>query len=329
MKGTRIGLIGLGRHGRRYANHLVAGDVSNATLTAFWRRDHSAAAEDAATLGVRHAPEITALITADDVDAIVLAVPAGLHEVVALQVAAAGKPLLLEKPMARTIAEAERIAAAFEAADQPLMIAQTLRFDAVVQAMKASVERIGAIRGFSFEQRLEPRGLAWEDEANDAGGGVLIQTGIHTVDALRFITGATEVAPLSCVAQRLLYTNNEDSVTAILRARGGRFGDDAIIGNLGVSKVGPSRHVRFALFGAEGALEGDLVARTLTHRQGRGQTVEPVVDSPTIVDVMKAFVRHVADHNEPNLVPGRDALASLKIVTDCYAQVQLTGGNSS
>src|SRR5436190_3285264 len=109
----RIGLIGAGRHGERYLSHLRAGEVEGAVAARFWRRDAEKAKAQSAKLGVPYEPELLRLIESPDVDALIAAVPAGEHEAVALAVARAKKPLLLEKPIAPTLAAARRITAAF------------------------------------------------------------------------------------------------------------------------------------------------------------------------------------------------------------------------
>ncbi len=313
----RLGLVGLGRHGARYARHLVHGDVSGARLTAVWRRDAEAGALDAARLGARFEPELAALVGASDVDAVLGVVPACRHLELAEAAAAAGKPLLLEKPLARTVAEADAILAAFERAGAPLMVAQTLRFDPLVVALGAAARRVGPIRAFAFEQRLENRGLAWEDDPSSAGGGVLIQTAIHTVDALRFTTGAAlEVA--AATTGRVINRHTEDRAVVVLRATGGLIDPEhGASGTVATSKIGSSRHVRFALMGAEGGLEADLVARTLSVRRGAERTTEHHPERPTVVAALRAFVA-LARGEAENPIPGAEGRASLAVIEAAY-----------
>src|SRR5262249_38732217 len=144
-----------------------------------------------------------------------------LHLPVAMCSADANKPLLLEKPLARTFLEGRALVDHFSARSVPLMIAQTLRFDPLVLALKRRLAELGGLRGFPFEHRLEPRGLAWEDEPETSGGGVLVQTGIHTIDALRTITGASTVEVRYASFARMQYRNNEDHASLILALSGG------------------------------------------------------------------------------------------------------------
>src|SRR5687767_9143464 len=209
MYGLRLGLIGLGRHGARYAQHLANGDVPGAELTAAWRRDTVAGAEQCRELGCRFEPDLDRMLASKDIDAFCLVVPAGEHRKLACKVAERRKPLLLEKPLARTIEEALAIIEAFERAGVPLVIGQTLRFDPLVRALADRSRSFRRLTGFGFEQRLENRGLAWEDDPGASGGGVLIQTAIHTIDALRVVTGR-ELEVLAATLSRVHYANNED-----------------------------------------------------------------------------------------------------------------------
>lgn len=310
----RIGLIGLGRHGARYAQHLAAGDVPGATLAAVYTRDPAKRARVAAELSAADAPDLATL--AGQVDALIAAVPAGLHVAVAEAAAAARRPLLLEKPLARTVAEGEAICRAMDAASAPLMVAQTLRFDPLVEALVARRGTLGRLTGLSFEQRLEPRGLAWEDDPEVSGGGVLIQTAIHTLDAARHVTGAERAEVVAATLDRVQYQHNEDLGLVHLALEGGPALHRRTLGDVRVSKIGGSRHMRFALFAEHGGLEADFIDRTLTTTRGRARTVEPVPERPTVPMVAAAFVALV--EGAPNPVPGWDALRSLALVEAAY-----------
>lgn len=305
----RIGLIGLGRHGARYARHLFDGEVPATALTAAWRRDTATGARQCEALSCRFEPDLDRLIESDEVDAFCLVVPAGEHCRIACKIAERRRPLLLEKPLARTLEEARTIVEAFERAGVPLVIAQTLRFDPLTRALRDRSSRFGRLTGFGFEQRLENRGLSWEDEPRISGGGVLIQTAIHTVDALRVVTGR-ELEVVTATLGRVHYRYNEDVGLLHLRA-----GD--VLGDLRVSKIGESRHMRFGLYFEDGGLEADYIERTLYETRGRERTRIEVPDEPTVPALLAAFVAHLRGE-AGNPVPPRDALESLRVITSAY-----------
>lgn len=308
----RIGLIGLGRHGRRYADHLVRGDVPGARLAAFWRRDAARGARDAEVLGSPFQARPEDVLAASD--AVVVVVPAVEHVALAEAAAAAGLPTLLEKPLARTLAEGTRIVDAFEARSGRLMVAQTLRFDPLTLGLRAHLAGGDPLRGFDLEQRLEPRGLAWEHDPVLAGGGVLIQTGIHGLDAIRFITGQ-RLELESGHLDHLLGHDTEDQ--AMLRVRAGD-----VAGHLRTSKIGGSRHHRYALYLDGSGIEADYIARTLTVTRGRDRQVTAVPEIPTVSTVLGAFVGWISGARPDCPVPPREALEAVRVVDEAYRRVR-------
>ena len=326
----RVGLVGLGRHGRRYASHLAAGDVPGAVLAGFWRRDPLRASEDAAALRVRAYPTWEALVEDPAIDAIVAVVPAVLHGAVAQAATEASKPLLLEKPLAASLEEGRRIHALSH--DARIMVAQTLRFDPLVELLRARVSQggLGALRGFGLEQRLEPRGLPWELDPGIAGGGVLLQTGIHAIDALRFITGAELASVEAAVLDHVRGARTEDRATLVFTICGGAAGSGTA-GELRASKIGGSRHHRIQLFFEDGGLEGDFVDRALWETRGRARTRLDVPEAPTVVAALRAFTGWCLGPNDaPPPISVRDALGSLEVVFAAYARAaQRSGGIST
>lgn len=313
----RVGLVGLGRHGSRYAAHLRGGDVSGAELTGFWRRNPELAAEAESALGVRAHPTIESLI--ENVDAVVGVVPAALHRSVAEAAAKFGKPLLLEKPLAATREDARAIAAL----NNRMMIAQTMRFDPLVRALKDVPQDFGKLVGFGFEQRLEPRDLEWENDRAIAGGGVLLQTGIHAIDALRFVTGASNLTVRFAAIDRVRGNQTEDQALLSLLL------DGKIPGDVRTSKIGRSRHHRYQLFFEHGGLEADIPDRSVWVTRLRSRERVLVPERPTVATVLRAFVEWCRDPSLPCPVPVRDALLSAEVVFDAYDLIQRSGGNNT
>lgn len=324
-----IGVVGLGRHGRRYAEHLSRGDVPGATLGGFWRRDSTQGRADAATLGVPFFDDLEALLAS--VSAVVLTVPAPEHVALGARIARAGRPLLVEKPLAASLAEADRLLAAF--ADGRLMVAQTLRFDPLVRAVRDVITRgeLGVLRALSFEQRLEPRGLAWELSTATAGGGVLLQTGIHGLDALRFVVGASHAEVIAADLEHHAGHDAEDAATVRIALSGGAAGTRDVRATLMTSKLGASRHHKLSAHGTGAGIEADLLARTLVRVEGRARTTIDVPEVPTVAATLAAFVAWIAAGGEAP-VSGADARASLALVEAAYARARAaqspTGGAS-
>jgi predicted dehydrogenase len=136
-----------------------------------------------------------ALIDDADVDAVYIATPPDSHEPLALRVAAAGKPCLVEKPMARTHAECERMNHAFARAGVPLWVAYYRRALPRFLAVRELV-RLGAIGRVTtvhvqVTDRLAGADAAanWRFDPERAGAGLFLDLASHCFDLLDFLFG--------------------------------------------------------------------------------------------------------------------------------------------
>ena len=213
-----VGLIGGGKHGQRYAQH-AASDVPGMRLAALSRQDHARGAEQARGLGCRYHETWRALVDDPAVDAVVAAVPPSLHPDIAAAVARARKPLLIEKPLATTGAAACEVVRVLRAAALPCLMAHTLRWNAVVEAMRARMPALGTLRAVMLNQRFEPSTLGWLDDPALSGGGIILHTGVHSFDLVRFLTGA-EVTRVWCRTARAVTQRTEDNFVATLDLAG-------------------------------------------------------------------------------------------------------------
>jgi len=208
-----LGVIGLGKHGRRYVRHVLRDDPGF-RLVAVSRRDAEAGAALADESGCRYHERWTALVDDPDVDAVAAVVPPTLHLEIASAVAERGKALLIEKPLAPTGSAARELVRRVRAAGIPALMAHTLRWNTVVQALRETLPTLGALRMLALSQRFEPSKLGWLDDPAVAGGGLLLHTGVHSFDLLRCLTGR-EVKRVTCRTARTQTTNTEDNFVAL------------------------------------------------------------------------------------------------------------------
>ena len=134
------------------------------------------------------------LIENEDVDAVYIATPPGSHCEYALKVAAVGKPCYVEKPMARSGAECDRMVQAFADAGVPLFVAYYRR--ALPRFVKAKelidAGALGEIVNVSYEYEgmADPdRHPGWRVDPEHAGAGLFLDLGSHTLDVLDFLFG--------------------------------------------------------------------------------------------------------------------------------------------
>ena len=246
----QVGVIGAGKHGSRYARHL-AQDVPGLKLVAISRRSEAGKAQ-AEQWSCRWHSDWRNLVADPEVECIVAALPPALNGEVAAACANAGKPLLLEKPMAISVAEADAIQACFAQQGVALTIGQTLRYNRVIRMLRERVADLGPLYSFTANQRLEPTTLDWLDDPALAGAGVSFHSAVHVFDALRFITGR-EIVRVTARVRCLHSARLEDHLVALVEM------DNGAVGTVDCSKIGPARSGRFEFIGAKGQLHGDQV----------------------------------------------------------------------
>jgi predicted dehydrogenase len=246
----RVGIIGTGRHGSRYASHILQ-DIDELKLRAISRRT-PAGKDQAAAWGAAWHQDWNDLVADPGVDAVISVVPPSLHLSIAKACARAGKPLLIEKPLAMNGKDAAEIVAVMKAAHCPLTVGQTLRYNPVIQSLKARIAGMGTLHSFTANQRLEPSTLAWHDDKESAGAGVLIHTAIHVFDALRYITGLKVIRVMAssyrCQSKKL-----EDLVMVLVEMENG------VVGTVDVSKVGHARSEHYEFVCQQGHLYGEQI----------------------------------------------------------------------
>ncbi|MBM3222693.1 MAG: Gfo/Idh/MocA family oxidoreductase [Candidatus Tectomicrobia bacterium] len=311
MAGVRFGLIGMGRHGMRYAQHLLR-DVPGAELYAICRQDPLQGMAFAREHSIQYYREYLDLLGDPKVDAVAVVTPPRLHERVCTTALAAGKAVLVEKPMACTTREAINIVEAASRSGHLLMVAHTLRFNAVVRALEAHLDEIGAIHTISMCQRLEPPERDWLDNFALAGGGATLHTGIHLFDLLRYLSG-DEVRHVYCEMARVFYEEVEDAMVATMGLRHSK-----IRCVLDVARYAGGRSGRIELVGENGQLMGDFEhGYAMVIRGRRATPLDLPTPGHTIVSVLNAFLEALREDAEPP-ISAVDGYHAVEIAEACY-----------
>ena len=199
-------------------------------LVAVMRRDRAKAEDFARRHGVpRVHATAEALIDDPDVDAVYIATPPSTHAELALRTAAAGKPCLVEKPMARTHAECIAMVEAFHRAGRPLWVAYYRRalprFLAIRDLLRN--HRIGQITSVhaTILNRLTEGYVArdWHFDPPISGGGLAFDVGSHALDLLDFYFGPVSGARAFSANTGRSYAA-EDVTVAALQFESGLLG---------------------------------------------------------------------------------------------------------
>ncbi len=204
--------------------------AQGSVLLAVTRRDR-AKAEDFAR---RHAvPRVHStaddLIRDPDVDAVYIATPPDSHCDLACRVAAAGKPCLVEKPMAITYGECERMLRAFENAAVPLWVAYYRRSLPRFLMIRALLREgtMGRLTGVTIDVReplaTGPAAGAWRFTRSVAGAGLFFDKGSHCIDLIDFLVGPVQYADGIAINSGGTY-EVEDVTVAIFRVEGDVLG---------------------------------------------------------------------------------------------------------
>lgn len=229
MRTIRWGILGVGDVTEVKSGPALQ-QADGSALVAVMRRTGRLAEDYARRHGVpRWYDQAEALIADPEVDAVYIATPPGAHEELALAVARAGKPAYVEKPMARTHAECQRMVEAFAARGLPLFVAYYRRalprFVKIKEVLDAG--RIGRIASVSYRFfRPQQRAilLPWRLNPELSGGGYFLDLASHTLDLLDHLLG-----PLADVTGDALRASSEpghaeDVVTMRFRTAGGALG---------------------------------------------------------------------------------------------------------
>jgi len=303
-----IGIIGTGTHGSRYANHIV-NDVDGLELAAISRRS-AAGREQADQWGCVWHQDWQELVADSRVEAVIGVVPPALNPSIARACAGAGKPLLLEKPLAVGSPEAKGIVELCRREGFRLTVGQTLRYNQVVLELRRELPSIGTLFSFSANQRLEPSRLEWHSDPAQAGAGVSFHTAVHVFDAIRYITGL-EVRRVMAVARRQHTTSLEDMLVVLVEM------DQNVVGTIDCSKVGHARSGRYEFVGYKGQLHGDQVHNTLELvRETDTRRLETGMQANTIIPLLQDWYGYITGKQE-NPISGTEGLTSVRLCEAC------------
>ena len=192
MADIGVGVIGLGRMGWLHAEHLQGAIRGARLVAATVDADHRERLEADCTAPCPLVPDVEALVRDPRVDLVIIASPSNMHHDHIAEVAAAGKPVFSEKPLADSV-EAARSAVAFiTRTGIPFQIGFQRRFDPGYSRAKELIDQ-GAIgqaemfRGLTCD-RIPPVAYL------RSSGGLFWDLGVHDFDAARFLMGAEIVA---------------------------------------------------------------------------------------------------------------------------------------
>ena len=309
-----IGLVGVGRHGSRYLQHLLH-DVPGAALSAVSRKSGG---ELFPGTNIPVYNDYHAMIADPRVHAVVAVTPPSLCHDICLAAVRARKPILIEKPLAMTGSQARSMVAAADQAGVLLMTAQTLRFDPTIVLLKDQLKTIGQLRSATMISHVETKANVVSGGGGLVSLGALLELGIHLLDLVRFLTGK-EILEVQCVTDPLPSNGPDTSAKVLLRTAGD------ILCTLDIARVEANRVGRAEWVGSAGTVTADWPARKVTRTSAKATsqqwTVEP---RPTVLVTLQAFV-HAIQTGTTAPITGLDGCRAVEAADACYQSAECDG----
>lgn len=274
----------------------------------------------------------------EDVEAVDICLPHHLHADVAIAALEAGKHVLVEKPMATTLRDADRIIRAAEKSGLTFMVAESARFVPAHQHVKELLDRkalgrISLARTLQggpgcLKKMLDPK--SWKGTADRGGGGALIDSGVHRLDLYRWFLGEVDYVYAWMEQQeKKLKKKCEDNAVVLLKFKNGAVGELItswtirnpwneileIYGNKGTALVDILSSQPLAIFSPKFRKEGWFYP-SIEHSGGWPGWL---LDS--IAREVEHFVDCIRRDKEP-LVKGEDGRAALEIALAAYSSAQ-------
>lgn len=331
----RFGLIGCGRIAKRHADLLGNGQVAGAVLAGVCDSSRDRADAFASKYGVAADYDIDTFLAREDIDAVAILTPSGAHAANAIAAARAGKHVVVEKPMALRLDDADAMIRACDEAGVKLFVVKQNRFNVPVVKAREALEAgrfgkliLGTVRVRWCRDQAYYDQDAWRGTwAQD--GGVLSNQASHHVDMLEWFFG--EVTSVHARSIRALAkVETEDTAVATLKFQNGALG---IIE--ATTAVRPKDlEGSLSILGEKGVVE---IAGFAVNQIRHWQFSEPLPSDRDVVEKFsvnppnvygfghQAYYEHVVDclsHGRAALVDGLEGRRSLELISALYESIE-------
>lgn len=322
----RIGLVGLGGHGR--AHQRAAARVAEVEVTSVYDPDEAEARVASERFGCSAACTFEELLTTEGMEALVLVTPNALHRPQTEAALAAGLDVLVEKPIANTVADGRAMVETAEAAGRILMVGHNIRYGRAAREARARIERgdIGELVSlelhYSADNVQKGTHEGWRFQPGACPLLPMMQLGIHAIDVAHVLAGPVrEVMALS--RSVLAPPGVDDNVTGLLVFKSG------IVGTA-VSNYCTPDLFRVRVAGTSGLLILDWIPHRLTVLPRGNRTETPEVldfsgyEGEDIERELRVFAEAVRSGEAPE-TDGRVGLAALAVVEAMAESAEMEG----
>lgn len=312
MRKAKVALVGLGGWGATQSLPAL-GEAGNLDLVTWFDANPDTVAEFRDQMPVPPAGSFEEIVGNPEVEGIILIVPNHVHESLAVQAAGRGKHIWIEKPIANTVAEADRMIQACEDGGVILQVGHCLRRANGMRLMKKMIRdgKIGELAMLEGHQShrggwtLTPEMWRWYNDK--CPGGPLNLLGIHQIDNMHYLNGrAVEVSAM--MSKRCLDCEIDEIAQVIIRFENG------VLGCIGDTYITPPKTFT-AAYGTDGWIEFDSLRNRLTYFDVDGKPEEiPVQAINLIADEFREFGECILTGKRPETggAEGRAAVAVME-----------------
>ncbi len=326
MEKVKIGVIGLG--GVAQLVHLPnLAKVSGADLTAVAEVNKNRLLTISDKFNVKEKfSSYKEMLEKSNIDAVIIATPTSTHTEIAIDCLNAGKDVLVEKPLARTYAEAKKIVDAAKKNKRKLMVGMNLRYRPDTMLLRSFINtneigdpfyiKCGWIRKQSSSQK-------WFTKKEESGGGVIIDLGIHILDLALWLLDYPEISSVSSQNFHHNTKSVEGSSISCVKCK-----NSAVI-NMEVSWSLPVEKDHFFLdvFGTKGSFSSNPFKLYKKVENDYINLTPTQVDNPTVLfkksylNELKSFIGAIKGLN-PVFSPGEEAMQRMKIIEAMYLSAE-------
>ena len=275
MSKIRTALIGCGKVGHLHAAALR--DLPESKFVAVCARTQAKAEPFAAQYGVAPFLDVREMITAARIQAVCVCTPHPAHAAPALAALQAGAHVIVEKPLASSLADCDAMIAAAREKHRLLSTISQRRFYPPCQRIRQAIDEgrigqpvLGTTVMFGWRDEDYYRSDPWRGTWAGEGGGVLVNQSPHQLDLLLWYLGEVEEVFGYWANLNHPYIEVDDTSVAVVRFKSGA------LGNIVVSNSqNPALHVRVSVHGSNGASVGVQTDGGKMFVAGQSQIAEP------------------------------------------------------
>ena len=327
----RAGIVGAGFAGQLHAESLLS--TGRAEVVGVVARGEESRRELAARCGALPYGSLTEMLAAEHPEVVVLALPNRHHAEAAVEAFQAGAHVICEKPLATSLADADRMIAAAREAGRLLLYGEELVFAPRYRRVKQLIDEgaVGEVFALNHQERHDGPHAEWFYDPELAGGGALLDMACHGIELCRWLQ---DKQPVESVFARVGNYRHREAAVEDHAVVSLRFTDGTLGTIQGSWAVGGGVDERLEVLGDAGSVVADLArgSAMLVHSErGVGYAAEKAATGPgwSHVSYQEACqwgwpqqLAHFVDCIEGRADPvetGEDGRATLEIVHAAYA----------